>query len=260
MPLAPSETEMLGLALAEARRTGQVSALPELGRLSDPDDADAVLAAALRHHGGGLAGYALAATSPLSARLLCSEQPVAAPLLREALLEDGATLRLPQGVIGVGAGFLMRLGRPFPEDGEAITGEHAASACVSCHLDLHLLGRRVPNGTPLNAWAAVADFGLDVAHVRGPRVTAWDEGLLREAAVSLRVDGHELARGRGCDTLGSPLAAVAWLARRLAERDLGLDAGDVVATGTCTGLTQVLPGQTVSAEYGPLGRVALTLA
>ncbi|ACL55245.1 2-keto-4-pentenoate hydratase [Methylobacterium nodulans] len=260
MPLAPSETEALGWDLAMARRTGQISTNADLRRLSDLDDAEAVLAAALRHLGGAPAGYVLTGTSPPCAKLLCCEHPVVAPLVREGLLEEGGSLHLPGGAIGVGAGFAFRLGRPFPDDGEEITEERAAEACVSCHLDLHLLGRRMPNGILLNAWTATADFGLDVARIRGPRVAGWHDGDLREAAVSLRVDGNELARGRGADILGSPIAAVAWLAGYLAERDLCLNAGDLVATGSCTGLIQVLPGQTVLAEFGPLGRVTLRIA
>ena len=35
------------------------------------------------------------------------------------------------------------------------------------------------------------------------------------------------------------------------------DAGNLVATGTCAGLLQVLPGQTFAADFGGLGTVEL---
>ena len=68
-----------------------------------------------------------------------------------------------------------------------------------------------------------------------------------------------MAAGRGGDVLGHPLEAVAWLARALARRGGRLDAGDLVATGTCAGLLQVLPGQTFAADFGGLGTVELRL-
>jgi 2-keto-4-pentenoate hydratase len=49
---------------------------------------------------------------------------------------------------------------------------------------------------------------------------------------------------------GHPLDAVLWLARALLTRSRELDAGDTVTTGTCTGILQVLPGQTLEADLG----------
>ncbi|MGY2048143.1 2-keto-4-pentenoate hydratase [Methylobacterium sp. JK268] len=258
MPLVPSAIEAFGLHLAAARRAGAVATRLDLGRLANLEEAEAVAEAALHYFGGTPAGYVLAATNPLAARQLGCREPVAAPLLREALLPEGVRYRLPLGLIGAGAGFCLRLGRPFPVDGEPLTTERAAAACLSCHLDLHLLGRRVPGSPPLDERAATADLGLDVVHVLGPRVALGRDRDLAGAAVALAVDGNVLATGRGADSLGGPLAALVWLARRLAAQGRGLDAGDVVATGSCTALVQVLPGQRLRADFGGLG--ALTLA
>ena len=35
----------------------------------------------------------------------------------------------------------------------------------------------------------------------------------------------------------------------------GIKAGEVVSTGTCTGVTPIAPGQTLVADFGDLGRV-----
>lgn len=75
----------------------------------------------------------------------------------------------------------------------------------------------------------------------------------------LSLDGHAVARGRGADTFDTPIAGVAWLARRLSDRGLRIEAGEVVATGSCTGLVQVVPGQRVRAHFQNLGAVSLDL-
>ena len=45
--------------------------------------------------------------------------------------------------------------------------------------------------------------------------------------------------------------------RALLMRGRELDAGDTVTTGTCTGILQVLPGQTLEADFGALGQVSV---
>lgn len=260
MPLAVSDIEALGRDLAQARRAGEPSAQIDLRRIAGLDDAWAVQDRAVSHFGGTRIGYALRATTPLGARLLGCDATLVAPLLQESMVESGARHRLPRGVIGVGAGFTFVLGRPFPfSDDERLSVENAAQASVACHLDLHILGRRVPHTTPLNVWTATADFGLDVLHLCGPGLTDWRAADLAAADVALALDGHELARGRGSAIPGGPLAPLAWLADGLARRGLNLNAGDLVSTGSCLGLIRVMPGQTVEVELERLGRLTLGL-
>ena len=135
------------------------------------------------------------------------------------MLEDGSTFILPHGVIGVGAGYCFVIGRPLEDPSDGSVGEReAADACLACHLELHLLGRRVPYRTLLNERTATADLGLDVIHVLGPRVMDWHSVDLSSASVHVGLDGNTVARGRGADTLGSPIGAVAWVARWLGAR------------------------------------------
>jgi len=74
------------------------------------------------------------------ARTLRLDGPVAGPLLREAILENGGTLRLPRGVLGAGVGLTFLIGRSFPfTDEEATTARNAHGACAACQLDLHVV-------------------------------------------------------------------------------------------------------------------------
>ena len=143
---------------------------------------------------------------------------------------------------------------------EGPTGEHeAADACLACHLELHIVGRRVPHGIPLNALTATADLGLEAVHVLGPWVRDGRPVDLASAEVRIDLDGHAVTRGRGSDTLGAPIGAVAWTAQWLAGRERRLEAGEVVTTGSCAGLVRIVPGQNVRASFGDLGTVSLDL-
>ena len=86
----------------------------------------------------------------------------------------------------------------------------------------------------------------------------WRDRDLRDAGVSLSVDGEVLAEGTGALALGDPALVLLWLANHLRERGDGLRAGDRVTTGTCTGVAAIRPGAQVLADFGPLGRVGFT--
>jgi 2-keto-4-pentenoate hydratase len=49
-----------------------------------------------------------------------------------------------------------------------------------------------------------------------------------------------------------------WLANQQARMGRGLKAGDIVSTGTCTGIAAVRPGDEAVADFGQLGRVEIT--
>ena len=250
--------ENLGRTLAECRRLGRVADL-RLERITAEDEAEAVRDEAVLACGSSLRGYRVAATSALARRLLGCEAPVWAPLLAAEVRPGGTSFRLPPGVIGAGCELAFVMARPYPLGDEEVSRASAGRAVAACRPGIGILGRRVPGSKPLNALTATADFGLGVAYVDGPDAGGWEAADLATVPVTALIDGQLVAAGRGGHVLGHPLEAVAWLARALARRGGRLDAGDLVATGTCAGLLQVLPGQTFAADFGGLGRVEVRL-
>ncbi|MDP4006543.1 hypothetical protein [Methylobacterium sp. NEAU K] len=118
-------------------------------------------------------GYSHVGTHSAVARKLRLGGPVVGPLLREAVLEDGETYRLPRGMLGEGVGLTFLIGRSFAfTDEEGTTARNALGACAACRLDLHLIGRRTALPSLLDDWVATADLGLEVAHRAGP----WIDG------------------------------------------------------------------------------------
>jgi 2-keto-4-pentenoate hydratase len=80
----------------------------------------------------------------------------------------------------------------------------------------------------------------------------------------VRLSGHEVrngperGRGEGARAL-DPMNVMVWLANQQSGFGRGLKAGDIVSTGTCTGLDRVKPGDQVAADFGSLGRVEIVL-
>lgn len=256
---ATIDPDAQGRRLAQARIAGGLTDV-DLSAVTTLEEAEDVSDATVRALGWAQVGYALVGTHPAVARTLRLDGPVVGPLLREAMLDDGGTLRLPRGALGAGVGLTFLIGRSFPfTDEEATTARNALGACAACRLDLHVVGRRTALPTALDERVATADLGLEVAHVAGPWIDGWMTADIAAGEASLAIDGNVVAHGHGRDIMGDPLAAVAWLARHLADRGSGLNGGDLVSIGSCCGLAQVLPGQTLTARLGGLGPVSLRL-
>jgi 2-keto-4-pentenoate hydratase len=76
--------------------------------------------------------------------------------------------------------------------------------------------------------------------------------------VVLTQAGKELAQGNGALAMGHPAKAVAWLAGKLADRDKGLEPGQIIMTGTLTPILPVEKGATYTAKFSTLGDVTVT--
>jgi len=76
--------------------------------------------------------------------------------------------------------------------------------------------------------------------------------------VTLRVAGEPEFVGVGSHPFGEPLSSLPWLARHAAALGSPLRAGDLVATGSWTGIYWAPAGVQVEVEFAGAGRVALS--
>lgn len=102
------------------------------------------------------------------------------------------------------------------------------------------------------------DNGGGAAFVRGPKCADWEQVDLVSAGVDVYLDGNYVKSGRGEAAMGHPVTSLTWLLNWLREQGMGLSAGEVVSTGTCTGHLFAQPGDTVRADFGALGTVEAT--
>lgn len=79
-------------------------------------------------------------------------------------------------------------------------------------------------------------------------------------AVVVRRNGLVVASGAGGAVMGTPLAALAWLANLLAERGESLSSGQVVLPGSLTVSVPASEGDTFEATFSGLGSVVVSFA
>jgi len=88
--------------------------------------------------------------------------------------------------------------------------------------------------------------GVDLADI---------EAVLYSAGGSTGGKWAEVARGNTSAVLGSPTACVAWLARKVADFGVKLEAGHLILPGSCTRAIDARPGTAFRAEFAGLGTV-----
>lgn len=103
----------------------------------------------------------------------------------------------------------------------------------------------------------LADFQSHGAFVLGSGTRDWRTLEYATQEAELRIDGHVVARGAGGHPTRDLPQMVAWAVRHCARRGMPLQAGDVVTTGTWTGLTVVKPGEEVLATFAGIGEARL---
>lgn len=246
------------LRLAACRREGRLASLP-LHLLAGRAEAEAFQAAALAALGGETCGYKIGATGAEAQRLLGLGAPIRAAILRQHVLASGASLALPPGCLGIECEVGFVLARDYPAEGERPDPAGLRASIAECFIGLEVIGRRLSAAVPLTEISAIADYGFNVAVVRGGSVADWETRDLAAMPVLAVIDDAVAARGSPAAVLGHPLNALLWLAEDLAARGKALRAGEMVFTGTCTGITKVAPGQMFEGRFADLPPVRLRL-
>jgi 2-keto-4-pentenoate hydratase len=95
--------------------------------------------------------------------------------------------------------------------------------------------------------AELAAAGVDLSNI--------DAVLYEEGGTTGGEGWSEIARGNTSAVLGNPTACVAWLARKVADFGVKLEAGHLVIPGSCTRAVDARPGSAFRAEFAGLGTV-----
>ncbi len=239
--------------LARSRRHDELCDLP-LQLIASESEAYDIQAAAQDALGFERKGYAVVGSTEGAQRALGLTSPIFSEIQASSFLHDTREFRLPPGVIGVQCEFAFTLLRPYPDAGERIDLVSARGAILACRPAIGLLGRRTRRTFAGNN-AAIADFGLHVATLCGNHVPAASLAEFASIEVTSFLFKDTVVSGKASSIMDDPVNAVVWIARQLAAKGRQLEPNDIVTTGSCTAILQVLAGQHVAADFGPLGQV-----
>ncbi len=218
----------------------------------------AVQSIVIRRFERPVAGWKIGCTSRLAQEMLGIPEPFFGPVFKDVFLK-GPTWLPPDRFIrpGIEGEIAFTLKRPLEsrrapysraEVENAIDRVFAAIEVIdTCFLDFANAG--APN--------LIADLAANggLAAFEG---VEYEPGMdLKSVDLIMTVNGAEVGRGVGADALGDPVDALVWLANESSRRGIGLDFGQIVSTGTCTGLVWLEPGQQVELTVSGIGSALL---
>lgn len=242
--------------MAARRDMRLLPGLPARCRPETPDDAYAIQEAFVRAWGGEVAGWKVGATSPEALRTLNLEGPFYGPVFSPLVMRSPAEPAAAKyNMRAVECEFAFRLGEDLPARGRPYGRQEVERAVQAVIPAIELVDTRYDSFAGYGGIALIADCGGNGGLVLGDEFPDWRAIDLAEQAVTLDVAGERKAEGSGKIPLGHPLEPLFWFVNARTERGAGLRTGEVISTGTCTGLSLIAPDQTAIADFGQLGQI-----
>jgi len=186
--------------------------------------------------------------------------PTAAPIPAASLHASPA--RVPARglhMIGIEAEIAFRLGRDLPPRAAAYGEDDIAAAVTEVLVTIELCDTRLANWKDTTALWRLADFQLNAALVIGSGSKEWRAIDFSRQRAQLWINGALDKEATGVHPYGNPIRLLPWLAAHCAARCGGLRAGDIITTGTWTGMQFVAPGAQVIARFPGIGEASVTL-
>ncbi len=187
-------------------------------------------------------------------------EPDYAPLMDDMFFDQGGDIPIERFIaprVEVELAFI--LGKPLKGPGVTLFDVLAATDHVVPALEI--IDARIEQfdretKAPRKVVDTISDFAANAGIVLGGRPVRPDAVDLRWVGAMLFKNGVIEETGLAAGVLNHPATGVAWLANKIAPHDEQLNAGDVVLAGSFTRPTGAVAGDTLHADYGPLGTVS----
>jgi 2-keto-4-pentenoate hydratase len=235
-----------------------LAGLPEGCRPQTAEDGYAIQEAFVAACGQPVAGWKVGATAPASQQMFGVTEPFYGPILAPVVFSSPAELPAAGFPMrGIECEFAFRLADDFAPREEPYGIDQVAERVSAPIPAIEIVSPRLDHPIRYGAPTAIADCGVNGGLVLGAATLDWQAIDLASHAVRLVIDGEQKATGTGALVLGHPLNVLAWFVNRYTAGGRTLAAGQIVSTGTTTGLVILEPGRTAVADFGTLGQISL---
>ena len=204
--------------------------------------------------GSKLVGYKVGLTSRAMQRASKIDEPDYGYLYEEFLYHDGA--KIPHADFcrpRVELELAFVLGKPLKGPGVSLMDVIDATDYVVPSMEI--IDTRVDE--PRKIYDTIADNGAGAGLVLGGRPVRPNDVDLRMVAGILSVNADIEETGLSCGVMGHPGNGIAWLANKLAEVGETLEAGQIMLAGSYVRPIHAKLGDTVRADFGELGSIAV---
>ena len=208
-------------------------------------------------HKIGLTSKAMQSASQIS-------EPDFGTLLDDMQFPDGSEIPMSRFIVPmVEVELAFILGKRLA--GERVTTFDVLSATDYVVPALEIIDARIhridpATKRPRRVFDTISDNAANAGIVMGGRPIRPLDVDLRWCAAILSKNAAVEDSGVAAAVLNHPANGIAWLAKKLAPHGVALDPGQIVLSGSFTRPMPVAAGDTVQADYGPLGSIACRFA
>jgi len=160
---------------------------------------------------------------------------------------------------GIEAEIAFRLGCGLPARDAAYSLADIIECVDAIVPVLEIVDSRLSDFTSAGNLWKLADNQINGGLVVGVPITDWQDIDTERQPVILKIDGEVAAKAVGGNPAGSLVDLIARLANDCGDHCGGLQAGQIITTGSMTGLIFVSPGARITAEFDGLGDVSVKI-
>jgi 2-oxo-hept-3-ene-1,7-dioate hydratase len=242
------------------REQRQRSGLEE--RLIPPDKQTAYRVARLVEEelGWNVVGWKIAAMKEGLQRQLRADSPIYGGVFEPLMKESPVSVEYARQCSPIPeVEYQARLGADLPPRAKPYTVEEVTEAVASLHPGLELAECRFVHDAAFPPLTAILADGAGAgAIVYGSAIADWQQRDIAGQEVVLTCNGTPCRKGTAAEALDHPMVPLTWLANELSRSGIGLRTGQMISTGTLTGMLRPKPRGTYVADFGPLGTVTAT--
>lgn len=165
----------------------------------------------------------------------------------------------PGEKIGIETEIAFRFARALPARAAPYSEAEVLDAVAGAFPAIEMVVSRYIDPSKVTLLEAIADNVANAGLVCGADVPGWRNMDLAKLVVRQTYAGQVQVEQAGGNPSGGPFAPLVWLANFLPSVGLQIEAGQVVTTGSCTGLLWVESHQRVTGSFAGMGEVVVDL-
>ena len=256
--------ETLFSAEQTRKQRGLISVAYPAATLDDAYAIQSALVAKKLAAGRTVTGWKIGLTSRAMQSALGITTPDSGVLLDDMHFANGSIIpagRFIQPRVEAEIAFVLRA----PLHGAEVTRTDVIAATDHVCASLEILDTRILRADPASGQTrsiidTVADNAANAGIVMGDARHAIDAFDLRRVGAIVSRDGVVEETGLGAGVLNDPITGIVWLIHRLAAYGMGIEAGQVVLSGSFIRPVEAPSGSQFSADYGAFGTVQISFA
>jgi 2-keto-4-pentenoate hydratase len=203
--------------------------------------------------GRKIVGKKIGLTSPAMQTMFGVGEPDYGHLLDDMLIHQGEGLKVEQLIQPrVEGEIAFILDRDLK--GPGVTPTEVLRATAGVVAALEIIDSRIKDWK-IKIQDTVADNASSAAFVVGSKMVSVTGLDLRHVGFVLTKNGRLSSLGAGAAVLGSPAQAVAWLANKMGEFGVALNAGEIVLSGAACAAVPISAGDSVHLVVDRIGEV-----